>query len=217
MKKVNTDWMKPFLRPTQEELHKNVITVTDDVEIKGRMFYHQLEKRIKDFLDKTGNCGLKYSLKDALEHCITKEVCQYVSYNTLYRLVFKDEERPISDEETYRFVKVLYMRHLGITDEHTLEIAEKYKVSGSFCYSAFSGNMWYTLAPLWPKYMTIEDKASFEKRKKKEALAEQKRKVREARQKKFEQKEGKTKWGVEEKQAFKLALEKQFCSSPEPD
>lgn len=187
MKTINMDWMKPFLRPTQEELHKNVITVTDDIEIKGRMLYHQLEKRMLKYQGTIGFQGPNDGLNAALEHCITEDVCKYVSYDTLYRLLFKDEECPVSDEETYKFVKNLYMLHLGITDEHMLEITEQYKMSGSFCYSAFSGNMWYTLPPLWPRYMTIEDKASFQKRKKEEAIKERKRKAKEAKQKKFEE------------------------------
>ena len=116
---INVDWMKPFVEPTQEELHKNVISVTADVESKGQMLYHSLEKRINNFQDKVARCGLDCDLKTALEHCITKDVCKYVSYNALYRLLFKDECSPISDIDTYQFIKKLYMRHLAITGIET--------------------------------------------------------------------------------------------------
>lgn len=217
MKTINMDWMKGLIEDAEAKLHENVRFVTDDAETKGYLLYRDLRKQMDNFVINAANCGVDYGVLAALEHCITKDVCKYVSFEALYRLLFEDTESPPTDDETYQFIKDLYMRHLGITDENTLEMAEQYKFSGGVRYSPFSNNMWYAVNPIWPKYMTIEDKASFEKRKKKEALAEQTRKVREARQKKFEQEEVKTKWGVEEKQAFKLALEKQFGSSPEPD
>ncbi|MFQ6739368.1 MAG: hypothetical protein ACLRFJ_01720 [Alphaproteobacteria bacterium] len=210
MKMINMDWMKSFVEPTQEELHKNVISVTADVESKGQMLYHNLEKRINDFQGKVARCGLDCDLKTALKHCITKDVCKYVSYDALYRLLFKDECSPISDIDTYQFIKKLYMRQLAITDEHTLEMAEKYKISWSFYYSPFSNNMWYRLTPVWSKCMTIEDKDSLKKRKEKERIRERK----EAKRKKFE--EGNPPMTREQTKAFKKALEKRPISSKTP-
>ncbi len=217
--------MAPFVENPekyQPRLHKNIHWFSKNTTNKGYMLYHSLKKRMDYFITtpiclSKGRRGKCYPILTALKHCITKDVCKYLSYDTLYRLLFKDAEYPVMYKDAYNFVKKLYMQHLGITDEKTLEIADRYKLSGSLRMSLFSGNRWYVLDPFCSKHPSAEDKANFQKRKKKEALAEQKRKAKEAKQKKFEQEEGKTKWGAEEKQAFKLALEKKFGSSPEPD
>ena len=214
------EWMAPFVdnpEQLQARLHEDVLCVTDDVENKGYLLYRNLIKRMNDFITNATNCGVGYNVLDALEHCITKDVCKYLSYDALYRLLFKDAECPVMYEDAYNFIKKLYMRHLGITDERTLEMAEQYKFSGSVRYSPFSGNMWYAIDPIWQNHLTIEDKASFKKRKQKEVIAEQKRKAKEVRQKKFEQEEGKVQWGAEEKQAFKSALEEKFGPLQKPD
>ncbi|MBQ6027101.1 MAG: hypothetical protein IJL21_00910 [Alphaproteobacteria bacterium] len=220
MKTINMEWMAPFVENPekyQARLHENVLRVTDDVENKGYLLYRDLRKRMDNFITNAANCGVNYGILTALEHCITKDVCKYLSYKTLYRILFDDVRRQPVDIFAYRFIKNLYKQHLGITDDRTLRLAERSKLSGFCYYSPISNNHWYAIDPIWPKYMTIEDKDSFKKRKKKEAIAEQKRKAKEARQKKFEQEEGKVQWGAEEKQAFKSALEEKFGPLQKPD
>jgi len=220
MKLPNMDWMKCLLEDTEEhqaKLHENVCHVTDDVKAKGYMLYRSLRKQMDDFVTNAANCGVNYDTLSALEHCITKDVCKYVSFEALYRLLFEDTEFPPTDAESYRFIKDLYMRYLGMTDEKTLELAEQYKLSGSNRYSPLGNSTWYALDPIWPKYMTIEDQESFKKRKYKENLQEQKRKAKEARQRKFEQEEGNVYFGPEEKRAQKKALEEKFGPLQKPN
>ena len=167
MKKNNMEWMKSLLKDPQEELHENIVFCTHDIESKGYMHYHNLVNNINDFLVNTQNSGIKYCLTDALERCITKEVCEYVSFEALYRMLFKDIDRNILDKDDYQFVKRLYKKHLGITDNNTLEMAEKYKLSCSLSYSPFSNKEWYHLDRFWSNNVTFEDKASFKKHKQK--------------------------------------------------
>lgn len=183
MKSINMEWMKFLLKDPQDEVHENVIFCTHDIESKGHTLYYGLVNKINDFLEDTMNYGVKYSLTDALERCITKEVCEYVSYETLYRMLFRDDDPDISDNDNYLLVKRLYKKHLGITDDATLEMTERYKLSCSLVYSAFNNNRWYQLNHFWSRNITIEDKASFKKRKREEAIKEQRRKAREAKKK----------------------------------
>lgn len=196
MKSINMEWMKFLLKDPQDEVHENVIFCTHDIESKGHTLYYGLVNKINDFLADTMNYGVKYSLTDALERCITKEVCEYVSYEALYRLLFKDDGPDISEKDNYLLVKRLYKKHLGITDDETLDMAEKYKLSYSLSYSPCSNNVWLGLSCFWSRNITIEDKASFKARKRKEAIREQKRKAREEKQKLKEESQRQTKAGM---------------------
>lgn len=219
------EWMAPFVDNPEEyqpRLHENIHWFSKSTTIKGYRLYRDLMVQMNSVIitltrAPKKRCGSCYKTLTALKRCITKDVCKYLSYDTLYRLLFKDAEYPVMYKDAYNFVKKLYMQHLGITDERTLEIADRYKLSGSLRISLFSGNRWFVLDPFRSKRTSAEDKAKFKERKKKEAVAEQKCKAKEARQKKFEQEEGNVKWDEEDKQAFKSALGKKFSSSPEPN
>ena len=219
METINMDWMKCLMEDAEATLHENVLCVTDDVENKGYLLYRNLKKRIDYFLTQPAyipkkRCGKCYPILTALKHCITKDVCKCLSYEALYRLLFEDDGRHLMYKDAYNFIKKLYMQQLGITDEKTLEISEQYKLSGCFHWAPF--NSWYSLDPLWPKYMTIEDKNSFEERKKKEQLQELRERKKEARQKKLEQEEGCFPTHIHIKE-FKLALEEKFGPLPKPN
>ena len=221
MKTINMDWLKGLMEDAEATLHENVLRVTDDVENKGYLLYRDLRKRMDLFLTRSmyipkKRCGKCYPILTALKHCITKDVCKCLSYEALYRLLFEDDGRHLMYKDAYNFIKKLYMQQSGITDEKTLKISEQYKLSGCFHWAPFSGNSWYSLDPIWPKYMTIEDKNRFEERKKKEHLQEQRKRENEARQKKLEQEEGRFPTHIQMKE-FKLALEERFGPLPKPN
>lgn len=217
------EWMASLVDNPEEyqpRLHQRVRSISYTNVIKGHMLYRNLKNRMYRFMaisrsHKKKRCGRCYHTLNALKYCLTKDVCKYFSYDALYRVLFDDAEYYPMYKDAYKFVKKLYMQRLGITDEKTLELAEKSKISGSFIL--YPSGMQYKLGSPFFANVTYPDKAALKKRKQKEAIAEQKRKAKEVRQKKFEQEEGKVKWGADEKRAFKSALEEKFGPLQKPD
>ncbi len=183
MKEMDCSWMEILNQKAKEATHD--VLVTDDTKAKGTLLYHQLLKNMDVLVtgtDENGNKGSnpKYPIDYALKQCITKDVCETIS---LVFLINTLKDNVIGFDNSYdELVKHLYMHHLGITDENTIEAFEKYKVS--------------EIQHGCPAGMTIESSWDFNQRKHKERLEQRKKMAKEAhekrkaeRQKRFEQEE----------------------------
>ena len=150
---------------------ENRLVITADTIAKGNMLYHSNLKQINKFILKNPKFEMAankgFTLENVLKRYITKDVCTYISCNFI--LNFLDEHFPLR-ELVEDYVKELYMHALGLSDEKTMEIFEKYKI--------------HDILMGCPPGVTMEDRWSFRQRKKREkqqAIAKYKKEQREKR------------------------------------
>ncbi len=172
----------------------NVIMVGADVKEKGEILYRKLVKQLTAEKEKCDINGTDFDIDGALKRYITPDICKYLAHQTLPDMLESSLNNCYVDKNLF---KDLYMHHLGITDENLLEISDNYKLAGNYYYSPFSGNTWCAIPPTWTEYKTIEDKHTFEERKKaerrKEAAKAQKEKRRLEKERKRQELENKRK------------------------
>lgn len=208
IKMPDYSWMESLNEMVEEEKRakEHPVLVSADTQSKGTMFYNILMKKIDCLVngtDENGNKGMnqKYTIEYALNQCITKDVCETISYHWLIQEL---HDTVIGFDDSYdKLVKDIYMRKLGFTDENTLEAFEKYKVS-EIKRGCKDG-------------MTFESNWEFSQRKHKEKLKHNAIVAKQIRERKNE--ERRKKWELEEGpmptsnqiKSFKLALQKQFA------
>jgi len=161
-KELDYSWMEDlFSRPTSTDNH---IVVTADTKAKGAMFFNILTKNIKRFIESDPTFELAadkgYTIDDLLKRYITKDVCENISYKWLW-LKLKYSYIWDFGFSQYQLLKELYLQHLGLTDEKTLDALDKYKMS--------------SLQRGCPVGTTIESKYNFTQRKIQERREEKKR------------------------------------------
>ena len=153
--------------------------------------------------DENGNKGMKLTapIKNVLGSCITKDVCETISYHWLTQELHDNFYE--FDDSCDQLVKDIYMHNLGLTDENTLEAFEPYKLS-EIQRGCKDG-------------MTIESSWDFNQRKHKEKLEqrkiwakEQRERKKQERQKRFELEEGPMP-GRKYIERFKSALKQQIA------
>lgn len=205
IKMPDYSWMESLNEMVEEEKRakEHPVMVSADTQTKGTILYNVLMKKLDCLVngtDENGNKGMKptYPIKNVLDSCITKDVCKTISYRWLIQELHDNFYE--FDDSCDQLVKDIYLHHLGLTDENTLEAFEPYKLS-EIQRGCKDG-------------MTIESSWDFSQRKHKEKLehntivAKQIReRKKEERQKRFELEEGPmpTRRQME---AFKLALKK---------
>lgn len=208
IKMPDYSWMESLNEMVEEEKRakEHPVLVSADTQSKGTMFYNILMKKIDCLVngtDENGNKGMnqKYTIEYALNQCITKDVCETISYHWLIQEL---HDTVIGFDNSYdKLVKDIYMRKLGFTDENTLEAFEKYKVS-EIKRGCKDG-------------MTFESNWEFSQRKHKEKLKHNAIVAKQIRERKNE--ERRKKWELEEgpmptrrqMEAFELALKQQFA------
>ncbi len=208
IKMPDYSWMESLNEMVEEEKRakEHPVLVSATTKSKGTMFYNILMKKLDCLIngtDENGNKGMKqkYTIEYALNQCITKDVCETISYHWLIQEL---HDNVIGFDDSYdKLVKDIYMRKLGFTDENTLEAFEKYKVS-EIKRGCKDG-------------MTFESNWEFSQRKHKEKLKHNAIVAKQIRERKNE--ERRKKWELEEgpmptsnqMKAFKLALQKQFA------
>ena len=197
VRKVCDDYYKP----------DQPILVSAKIQTKGSILYRHLIKQLRCFAtnDPTFNMSKDkgYTMDDVLKYYITKDICTCISYKWLglkLRYCVPGNSFNLSHRQ---LLKNLYMQRLGLTDEKTLDAAEKYKLSD--------------IPRGCPPGMTIESNWDFNQRKHKEKLEkrkiwakEERERKKEEQRKKRESEEGPMPTSNQMK-AFKLALQKQFA------
>lgn len=206
IKMPDYSWMESLNEMVEEEKRakEHPVMVSADTQTKGTILYNVLMKKLDCLVngaDENGNKGMKltYPIKNVLDSCITKDVCETISYHWLTQELHNNFYE--FDNSCDQLVKDIYLHNLGLTDENTLDAFEPYKLS-EIQRGCKDG-------------MTIESSWDFNQRKHKEKLEQRNILAKEARERKNE--EWRKKLELEEgpmptrrqMEAFKLALKQQ--------